>query len=130
VNLVHIASRLAWNEAGRLGGYAPASLESEGFIHCSTAEQTLPVASRFFRGQTGLVLLVVDPSRLTSTLKWEPPAEGSPPPGLPADARFPHIYGPLNLDAVVQVLDFEPDANGEFSLPAALLDHRTSKAEG
>jgi uncharacterized protein (DUF952 family) len=120
VNLVHITSRLAWNEAGRLGQYAPPSLGFEGFIHCSSAEQAVPVASRFYRGQTGLVLLVIDPERLTSTLKWEPPADGSPPPGLPADARFPHIYGPLSLDAVVQVLDFEPDANGEFSLPAVL----------
>jgi uncharacterized protein (DUF952 family) len=120
VNVVHITSRLAWNEAGHLGQYAPSSLGSEGFIHCSSAEQAVPVASRFYRGQTGLVLLVIDPERLTSTLKWEPPADGSPSPGLPADARFPHIYGPLNLDAVVQVLDFEPDANGEFSLPAVL----------
>jgi len=124
VNLVHISSRLAWNEAARLGQYAPPSLDTAGFIHCSSADQAVPVASSFYRGQTGLILLVIDPRRLTSILKWEPPAEGSPPPGLPADSLFPHIYGPLNLDAVVQVLDFEPDANGEFSLPAVLRPDR------
>jgi uncharacterized protein (DUF952 family) len=95
-------------------------LDTEGFIHCSNAEQALAVASSFYRGQTGLVLLVIDPRRLTSLLKWEPAAGGPPPPGLPADSLFPHIYGSLNLDAVLQVLDFEPDASGEFSLPAVL----------
>ena len=120
MNLVHIASRLAWDEAARLGRYAPPSLDTEGFIHCSSAEQASAVASSFYRGRRGLVLLVIDPRRLTSLLKWEPAAQGSPPPGLPADSLFPHIYGSLNLDAVVQVLDFEPDANGEFSLPAVL----------
>ncbi len=124
MNLVHITSRLAWNEAARLGCYAPSSLESEGFIHCSSVDQVAPVAARFYRGQSGLVLLVVDPQRLTSPLKWEGAADGSPPPGVKADALFPHIYGPLNLDAVVQVLDFEPDSNGEFSLPAGLLAGR------
>lgn len=117
---MHIASRLAWKEAERIGQYAPPSLESEGFIHCSTAEQVAPVAAKYYRGQTGLILLVVDPQRLTSLLKWEPPADGLTPPGVPANALFPHIHGALNLDAVVQVLDFEPDANGEFSLPAVL----------
>ncbi len=34
--------------------------------------------------------------------------------------RFPHIYGPINLDAVIQVLDFEPDENGDFTLPTSL----------
>ncbi len=84
----------------------------------------MPVAAKYYRGQTGLVLLVLDPERLTSVLRWEPPAEGSPPPGVPSDALFPHLYGPLNLDAVVQVLDFEPDSKGEFSLPAALIPGR------
>ncbi len=121
MNVVHITSRLAWTEAARRGGYASPSLDSVGFIHCSRVDQVASVADNFYRGQSGLVLLVVDPGRLTSPLRWEPAAEGSPPPGLGADALFPHIYGPLNLDAVIQVLDFEPDANGEFSLPAGLL---------
>ncbi len=120
MNVVHITSRPLWDQARKLGRYASPGFASEGFIHCSTVEQVIPVARRFYHGQTGLVLLVIDPTRLTSTLKWEPSAEGAPPPGVPANAMFPHIYGPLNLDSVTQVLDFEPDAKGDFSLPAAL----------
>jgi uncharacterized protein (DUF952 family) len=67
------------------------------------------------------VLLVIDPRRLTSDLKWEPPAEGTPPPGVQAGELFPHIYGPINLDAVIQALDFESDSNDRFTLPLALL---------
>ncbi len=124
MTVVHITSRLAWEEACRLGHYSPSSLAAEGFIHCSNSEQAVPVASKFYRGQTGLILLVIAPERLTSVLRWEPPAEGSPPPGVSSDVLFPHLYGPLNLDAVVQVLDFEPDSKGEFSLPAALIPGR------
>ena len=120
MTVVHITSRVAWEQACRLGHYSPPSLAAEGFIHCSTSEQVVPVAEKYYRGQTGLVLLVLDPARLTPVLRWEPPAEGSPPPGVASEALFPHLYGPLNLDAVVQVLDFEPDSKGEFSLPAAL----------
>ncbi len=120
MNVAHITSRLAWDEAASSGRYAPPSLASEGFIHCSSPDQVSAVASAFYRGQTGLVLLVIDPQRLTSPLRWEPPAETAPPPGVPAGASFPHIYGPINLDAVVQVLEFEPEANGEFSVPASL----------
>ncbi len=120
MNIVHIASRRLWEEARQLGRYSPPGLASEGFIHCSTVAQVTAVAGKYYRGQSGLVLLVIDPARLTSTLKWEPPAEGAPPPGVPSGDLFPHIYGPLNLDAVVQVLDLEPDAAGGFSLPAGL----------
>lgn len=120
MNVVHITARRLWNEARHLGYYAAPGLASDGFIHCSTAEQVLPVARKFYPGQRGLVLLVIDPARLTPSLKWEPSAEGAPPPGVPADALFPHIFGPINLDAVVQVLTFEPEPDGDFSLPAAL----------
>ncbi len=120
MSVIHITSRRLWDEAQGAGKYAPPSLPSEGFIHCSTSKQVLAVAGRFYRGQSGLVLLVIDPARLTSALKWEPPADGTPPPGVPAADLFPHVYGPINLDAVVQVLDFEPGPNGQFSLPASL----------
>jgi uncharacterized protein (DUF952 family) len=120
LKIVHIATRKAWAEAQRAGPYTAPSLENEGFIHCSTFSQALPVAEKYYKGQHGLVLLVIEPARLTSGLKWEAPAEGAPPPGVEAGEQFPHIYGPINLDAVVQALDFEPGPDGHFILPAAL----------
>ena len=120
MNIVHIASRQAWLDAKQSGQYVAPSLKSDGFIHCSTYAQALPVAENFYKGQTGLVLLVIDPTRLTSGLKWEPP-DGTPPPGVSAGESFPHIYGPINLEAVVQILDFDPGPEGHFNLPPALL---------
>ena len=114
MNLYHITSRQAWIDATRNGAYTAPSLESEGFIHCSTAAQVLPVARNFFAGQTGLVLLVIDSRRLESEVKWE---SAAPPDGVAEGATFPHIHGPIALEAVVQVLDFEPDGRGEIALP-------------
>ena len=121
MNILHITSRKAWKEAISAGQYIAPSLESDGLIHCSTYSQALPVAEKYYKGQAGLVLLVIDPRRLASDLKWEPPAEGAPPPGVRAGESFPHIYGPINLDAVVQALDFEPGPNDHFILPPRLL---------
>jgi len=124
MNIVHITSRQAWDDARESGEYVAPSLKSAGFIHCSTYAQAVPVAEKYYKGQTGLVLLVIDPGRLASGLKWEPPAEGAPPPGVPDGDMFPHIYGPINLDAVVEAVDFNPDPNNHFSLPPSLLaDH-------
>ena len=123
MNIVHITTRKAWKEAIIGGQYTAPSLENEGFIHCSTYSQVLPVAEKYYKGQTELVLLVIDTRRLDAELKWEAPAEGSPPPGVEAGERFPHIYGPINLDAIVRDVDFKIDSNGQFVLPAALLIH-------
>jgi len=115
--IFHIASRNAWNEARARGDYRAESLDTEGFIHCSTEEQVIPVAENFFKGQSSLLLLVIEPERLTSELKWEPPADGSPPPGVPEGDLFPHIYGPVNLDAVVKVFDLQANPDGKFVKP-------------
>jgi len=119
MTIVHITTRQAWMDAKQSGHYIAPSLESQGFIHCSTYAQVLPVAEKFYKGQTGLVLLVIDPARLTSGLKWEPP-DGAPPPGVHTDELFPHVYGPINLDAIVQTLDFVLSPDGHFVLPPAL----------
>ena len=103
------------------GQYVAPSLKSAGFIHCSTITQALPVAEQYYKGQSGLVLLVIDPARLASDLKWEPPSEGAPPPGVRTGESFPHIYGPINLDAIVQTLDLAIGPDGHFALPPGLV---------
>ncbi len=116
--IFHITSRKDWEAAQAKGEYVAESLHTEGFIHCSTLAQILPVADKFYRGQTGLVLLMIEPALLSSTLKWEAPSGGTPPPGVPEGDPFPHIHGPINLDAVVNVMDFISDTNGDWALPA------------
>jgi uncharacterized protein (DUF952 family) len=115
--IFHITSRRVWDEAQERGNYRAESLATEGFIHCSTVTQVLSVAENFYKGQHGLVLLVIEPTLLSSDLKWEPPSGGTPPPGVPKGDMFPHIYGPINLDAVVNVVELEEDPQGKFKMP-------------
>lgn len=115
--ILHILKRGEWDTATHNGSYAPSTLASEGFIHCSTIAQVVQTANLFFRGQTDLVILSIDESRLTAPLKYEAPAM----PGHErSDALFPHLYGALNLDAVTAVHQFPCDADGAFALPAEL----------
>ena len=112
--IYHITSRASWSAAQKSGAYSADSLMSEGFIHCSKINQILRVANSYFTGQHGLAILVVDPSRLKSKVRWEAGTDK-------ADELFPHIYGSLNLEAVERVLDFEPGLDGGFSLPRELI---------
>ena len=90
--------------ASQIGEYRAASLELEGFIHFSRPEQVLRVANAYYPGQLDLVLLWIDPQKLAAELRWE---------SSDWDI-FPHLYGALNLDAVVKVVDFAPDNDGIF----------------
>jgi uncharacterized protein (DUF952 family) len=104
----HIIPRSLWLQAQETGQYRPPSLDAEGFIHCSTPAQVSWVANTFYQGQADLVLLGIDPERLQAELKYDLIETGD---------RFPHLYGPLNLEAVVQVLEFAPNDQGEFTFP-------------
>ena len=108
--IFHITSRAAWEEARATGAYRGDTLDSEGFIHCSLARQVVVVANARFRGQQGLVLLQIDTARAAPEIRYEG-ADGE---------LFPHIYGPLNAEAVITVYDFLPDKQGLFQLPAAV----------
>ena len=119
--IYHITSRANWAVAQTQGHYRAPSLESEGFIHCSTRHQILGVANELYRGQTGLLLLCIDENLLGAPLVWEAPDH--PIPDNSASAAegplFPHVYGVLNLDSVVASLDF-PETESGFSLPPNL----------
>jgi len=115
--IFHITTRPKWRTALATGDYRVESLATERFIHCSTVSQVLPVADNFYKGKRELVLLLIEPTLLSPDLKWEPPSGGTPPPGVPSGDLFPHVYGPINLNAVVKVLDLEQNASGAFVLP-------------
>ncbi len=97
MTILHITHRTAWEAAQQAGNYTAPSLATEGFIHFSTPAQVLWVAERFYAGQTDLVLLEVDPAALTAELRYEESEPGQ---------LFPHLYGPLNLEAVRAVRPF------------------------
>ena len=118
--ILHITSKQEWNEAQTRGEYIAPSLETEGFIHCSTDKQVPHVANAFYRGRNDLVLLVIDETKLKPELKWEPPG-GPPAQGISESDKFPHVFGPINLDSVGSVVDFMPDPDsGAFTLPDSI----------
>lgn len=107
--ILHIADGAAWQQAQAHGAYRGDTLETDGFIHCSLREQVIPVANALFKGQTGLIVLCIDEDKVIADIRYEDCYD--------AGQTFPHIYGALNLDAVVSVADFPPDADGTFTLP-------------
>lgn len=117
----HITTQNAAIQARLSGEYRPKSLETDGFIHFSQRHQVLDVANAFYRGQTDLVILVIEPSRLKAELRYEAPAHPSASSSAPGpENQFPHLYGPLNMDAVLEVVEFPSDENGLFTLPTSL----------
>lgn len=96
--IFHAAMPDDWAAAFQTGEYTMSTrgqtLDEVGFIHLSTRDQVEATANRFYSDVDQLVLLTVDPLKVPSELKWEPPAPG-------VDTLFPHIYGPLPIAAVV-----------------------------
>ena len=119
--IYHITSPIEWKLAQQSGEYSAPSLETEGFIHCSTANQVVPVANAFYSDVAELLLLYIDETKLTAELKWEAPAhiEGHDAPENSEEQLFPHIFGVINLDAVVDVVSLPKNDNG-YTLPEGI----------
>ncbi len=115
--IFHIVKRQEWMLAVKRGSYAPESLRIEGFIHCSTVAQVIDTANRFYRGQRDLVVLHIDEARLTAKLKFEALSGAH---GETVGELFPHLYGELNVDAVVRVVELPCAADGSFQLPVEM----------
>jgi uncharacterized protein (DUF952 family) len=114
--ILHITTYKDWKEAQVKGEYTAPSINSDGFIHCSTIKQTVDTANIFFKGQNGLILLCIDENKLRSVCKYEDPTGGGQhDPNV--GKLFPHVYGPINISAVIKVIDFPTNENGLFALP-------------
>lgn len=93
--ILHITDQTTWKTALENGEFIGDSLKTDGFIHCCLPEQTEQVLINWFSDAADLLLVVIDTDRLGSKLVFENLESG--------EEQFPHIYGPINLDAVVGV---------------------------
>lgn len=101
-----------WERARAAGIYEGSEHDRrDGFIHFSTAEQSVETAATYFAGERGLVLLTIDPAPLGSALRWEPSRGG---------ALFPHLYAPLPIAAVTEVHELPLGSDGRHVFPPAL----------
>ena len=93
--IYHVTTAAEWKAAQEKGVYEASSLKAEGFIHCSEEHQVAGVLERYFSDQDNLLKLIIDTTKLTSRYvqEWSPSIHDT----------FPHIYGPINLDAVIEV---------------------------
>ncbi len=107
--LLHIISHDDLAEARMIGAISPPSLDSEGFVHCSYPEQVLTPANARFRDRDDLVLAALASERIVPRLVVED-SYGS---GI----SFPHVYGPISVAAIENVIEFPCQADGSFALP-------------
>ena len=106
--IYHLTSQEAWQAAQPSGEYEAPSLAEEGFIHCSKDEsQLLRVAERLYPGRRDLRVVDVDVEKLEARVEYEPSRSGE---------EYPHIYGKLNLDAVVRVRGLGFGSDGKHTL--------------
>lgn len=95
--IYHVTTKQEWKAAQEQGYYAAPSLKAEGFIHCSEEQQVQGVLERYYKGKTDLLKLVIDPQKLQHELKYELAPS--------VNEKFPHVYGPINLESIVDVIE-------------------------
>jgi uncharacterized protein (DUF952 family) len=105
--------KAAWEAVPAGSSYQAATLASEGFVHCTAEPPILEaVANRFYRSEAGdWLILLVDLDQVAAPVRWEA-ADGH---------LFPHIYGPIEREAVVSVIPFPRRDDGTYRVPEGLL---------
>lgn len=106
--ILHACTLPEWEQARKQGAYTADTLSTEGFIHCSEMETLIRVANANWVGRQDLYLLAIVEEKLEAPVVYESTDPSS-------DMPYPHIYGPLNLDAVISVTPFLPNRSGMFN---------------
>lgn len=96
--IYHVTTADSWIAQESASSYSASSLAAEGFIHCSTQTQLAGVLLRYYSGVQNLLVLHIDEARLANPCSYEPATGGE---------LFPHVYGPINKDAITAVQPIE-----------------------
>ena len=106
--IYHIVTPTQWQQFADSIYYEAASLNTEGFIHASTAGQVEATINRYYKNEPTVLLLKIEAQKLNAELKYEL--------ALSVNEYFPHIYGQLNKDAIVEITEVQAAEDGQFYL--------------
>lgn len=112
--IIHITNKERWQEAKRNGYYVPESLREEGYIPCARPSQLIEVIARIFQGREDLLMVCIDEERVEAEIKYEDLYDSG--------EKYPHIYGKLNLNAVLEVCNFVADEDKHIMKWDKMLD--------
>lgn len=111
-HLYKVLSKPDWEAAVDQGSFHGCGIDlNDGFIHLSDKNQVVSTVERYFAGQEGLLLITLDSSDFSNDLKWEPSRDG---------ALFPHVYGSIPTESVIDVWALAIDADGKHVFPEHL----------
>ena len=101
-----------WKEAGKSGQYTHSTIDTKlaeaGFIHATSPYQTIAMLNRYYPEREDIILLLADVAKIIPGVKFEASSSGRTP------GQFPHIYGPLNINAVYKIITPLRDTAGDF----------------
>ena len=121
--IVITATEQAWQQAKESGQYMQSTIDSTlediGFIHATFPDQTIAMVNRHFTNRDDVVLLLAGADKISSPVKYEAALSGRA-------GTFPHIYGPLNVDAVYAAIKLSKSDDGMFITPLGLKDAITA----
>jgi uncharacterized protein (DUF952 family) len=106
--IFHITTNDHWKKYKNNNSYSPESLDSEGFIHCSTGEQVEETANRLFGDEAEILLLVIDANMLRDDVKYEEDPD--------TGTKFPHLYNPLSANAIIDKITIKAESDGSFDI--------------
>lgn len=92
--IYHLTTQAEWTAQALAAAFLPPDYSREGFIHCCTTDQLQGVLDRYFKGVPDILVLHLDESKLTASLKYEVATH---------DELFPHLFGPINKDAIIKI---------------------------
>jgi uncharacterized protein (DUF952 family) len=104
----HLVPRAEWDASDTELPYTPTDFEREGFVHCTDGEdEVAATANRYFRDLSDeLLVLTIDRSRLSAPVRYDDPG-----------SVYPHVYGPIDREAILQVRSMRRRDDGHFEVP-------------
>lgn len=107
--IMHLIPNDEWNKQRNNAYLYPDSLKTEGFIHCATRDQVMGAIEFLYKEKIDLKLLCIDTNLVNAQIVYEDLYK--------TGEDFPHIYGALDRNAVIEVIDFKPNERGIFEIP-------------
>ena len=106
--IFHVVKKEDWKSQKKDSRYHPETLDSEGFIHCSSGNKIEEVTNRLYKGETDVLLIIINTTLVEPEIRYE--SSGN------SDSKYPHIYGPLNMDAVIDKIELAAEDDESFKI--------------